>query len=197
LINGFTAEWHTCPTCHGIGKATMPTITDDEDCPECGKDYRKAWEEGGICQNEWHDSRPTITDDAVRETLDFMRACCVQHDCENEDNRCSHETRLDTLTAALADRACDFPPCDCSHIQDALRDRASAEAELTKAREYGDEWLKQIYRLEADLAEFRAGVDALREALGTVKARLTVCADIKAAVRAIDAALTPKEARDE
>jgi hypothetical protein len=30
LINGFTAEWHTCPTCHGTGKqAATPTITDD------------------------------------------------------------------------------------------------------------------------------------------------------------------------
>jgi hypothetical protein len=29
------------------------------ECPTCGKPYRKAWEEGGLCEDEWHDEHPT------------------------------------------------------------------------------------------------------------------------------------------
>jgi hypothetical protein len=27
-------------------------------CPECGKCYPKAWEEGGVCDNDWHRLHP-------------------------------------------------------------------------------------------------------------------------------------------
>jgi molecular chaperone GrpE (heat shock protein) len=94
---------------------------------------------------------------------------------------------------------------------------ATLKAELAEAREYGDEWLKQIYRLEADLAESRTEVERHREksairrtvaiesiallgltdVRGERFSRETVAWTFDHKVDDALAALTPKEADDE
>lgn len=50
---------------HGtvVANGETSTATDDTDCPECGKPYPKAWEEGGVCSNDWHRLHPYIDEE--------------------------------------------------------------------------------------------------------------------------------------